>query len=166
MISRLFATVATVAVLAACQPTSPELTEEQKAALADSVSAMHIEMWQPWLAADLDRGMPYFLNSPDLGWGWNGAIRYGYDNIDAWFRPIMDGMASQELTVADRRVVVLARDVVCVMEHGTLAATDTAGVTSPASPFAMTTIWVRRDGEWKIHLGHESIRLSPASYSL
>ncbi len=47
MISRLFATVAAVAVLAACQPASTELTEEHKAALADSVSAMHIEMWQP-----------------------------------------------------------------------------------------------------------------------
>ncbi len=162
MISRLFATVAAVAVLAACQPTSPELTEEQKAALADSVSAMHAEMWQPWLAADLDRGMPYFLNSPDVVWGVNSEIRYGYDNIDALFRPIMDGLASQEFTVADRRVVVLARDVVCVIEHGTLAATDTAGVTLPASPFAMTTIWVRRDGEWKIHLGHESVQ-TPAS---
>jgi uncharacterized protein (TIGR02246 family) len=163
MISRLFATVAAVAVLAACQPTSPELTEEQKAALADSVSAMHTEMWQPWLAADLDRGMPYFLNSPDIGWAWNGEIRYGYDNIDAWFRPLMDGVASQEFTVADRRVVVLARDIVCVMEHGTVAVTDTAGVTLPASPFAMTTIWVRRDGEWKIHLGHESTQTPESS---
>ncbi|MEE9184611.1 MAG: SgcJ/EcaC family oxidoreductase [Acidimicrobiia bacterium] len=163
MISRLFATVAAVAVLAACQPTSPELTEEQKAALADSVSAMHAEMWQPWLAADLDRGMPYFLNSPDVVWGVNSEIRYGYDNIDALFRPIMDGLASQEFTVADRRVVVLARDVVCVIEHGTLAATDTAGVTLPASPFAMTTIWVRRDGEWKIHLGHESVQTPESS---
>ncbi len=163
MISRLFATVAAVAVLAACQPTSPELTEEQKAALADSVVAIHIESWQPWLAADLDRGMPYFLNSPDLGWGWNGEIRYGYANIDAWFRPLMDGLASQEFTVADRRVVVLARDVVCVMEHGTIAATDTAGVTLPASPFAMTAIWVRRDGEWKIHLGHESTQTPESS---
>ena len=140
----------------ACQPATTELTEEQKAALADSVSAMHAEMWQPWLAADLDQGMPYFLNSPDVGWGWDGEIRYGYDNIDAWFRPNMAGVASQELTVADRRTVVLAWDVVCVMEHGTIAATDTAGVTAPPMPFAMTTIWVRRDGEWKIRLGHES----------
>jgi len=140
----------------ACQPATTELTEEQKAALADSVSAMHAEMWQPWLAVDLDQGMSYFLNSPDVGWGWDGEIRYGHDNIEAWFRPIVDGLSSQEVTVADRRTVVLARDVVCVMEHGTMVPTDTAGVTLAPNPFAMTTIWVRRDGEWKIHLGHES----------
>ena len=151
-----FTTVALAFLAAACQPAAVELTEEQKAALADSVSAMHAESWQPWLAADLDQGMRYFLNSPDVGWGWNGEIRYGYDNIDAWFRPNMAGMASQELTVADRRAVVLARDVVCVMESGTIAVTDTAGVTLPPMPFAMTAIWIRRDGEWKIHLGHES----------
>jgi uncharacterized protein (TIGR02246 family) len=152
-----------LALLAACQPATSELTDQQKAALADSVSSLHAEMWQPWLAADIDQGMSYFLNSPDLGWAWDGEVRYGYDNIDAWFRPIMAGVTSQEFTVADRRTVVLARDVVCVMEHGTITATDTAGVTGPAMPFALTTIWVRQDGEWKVNLAHESTPAPPSN---
>jgi uncharacterized protein (TIGR02246 family) len=157
-VRRLTLSVLSLAFLAACQPATTELTEEQKAALADSAIAVNTEAWQPWLAADVDQRMQSLLNSPDVGWAWNGEIRFGHANIAAWFRPFLDGVASQEFTVTERRAVVLSRDVVCVMESGTIAATDTAGVTFPPSAFAFTAIWVRREGEWKIHLGHESSR--------
>ena len=154
---RLTLSVLSLAFLAtACQPATTELTDEHRAALADSVLAMQSESWEPWLVADVDAGMQSLLNSPDVGWGWNGDMRYGHDTIAEWFRRALEGVASQEFTSADRRAVVLAPDVVCVMESGTIAMTDTAGVTSPPTAFAFTAIWVRRDGEWKIHLGHES----------
>ncbi|NIN49579.1 MAG: hypothetical protein GTN62_05645 [Gemmatimonadales bacterium] len=53
--------------------------------------------------------------------------------------------------------MVLAPDVVCVTQLGTVSVTDTAGVTGPEIAFAYTAIWVRRNGEWKVLLGHESI---------
>jgi hypothetical protein len=83
-------------------------------------------------------------------------MRYGHDNLTASFRPMLDGVARADFAVADRRVDVLARDVVCVRESGTYTKIYTTGVTRPPRPFAMTTIWVRHETEWKILHGHES----------
>lgn len=148
--------VFTLTLLAGCQTATNELTDEQKAALTDSVTAVHEKMTQLWLAADFDSVMPYFLNAPEVGWAWAGGIRYGYDELSALFRPILDGIVSAEFTVADRRVDVLARDVACVREYGVYSTTYTTGETQPRDPFVMTTIWVRRNGEWKMLHFHES----------
>jgi hypothetical protein len=70
---------------------------------------------------------------------------------------MFEGVASQEMMFAETHAVVLAPDVVCVMAQGTFAFVDEAGVAGPESPFALTMVYVRRDGEWKVALGHESL---------
>jgi len=141
--------------VAACQPAPRDLTEAQETAIADSVTAVHNDMWRLWLAEDLDSVMTYFLNSPEVGWGFPGGMEYGYENLTDLFRSMLDGTASQDYTAAERRVDVLSRDAVCVRESGPYSVTTTAGETREFDNFAMTTIWVRRDGEWKIIHGHE-----------
>jgi hypothetical protein len=144
-------------VAAACQPATTELTDAEKAAIADEVNAINAEFWDVWRAADYEQGMLYYLNSPDLAFAMEGVVDYGYAEIDAKYRPWYANVASMTITVTDSRTTVLARDVVYIMETGTSSPTDTAGVTGPESPFALTHIWVLRDGEWKIHLGHQSL---------
>ena len=136
--------------MVACKPTVTELTDEQKAALTDTVSAVHEEMMQRWLATDFDSVMPYFLNSPEVGWAWSGGVRHGYADLGALFRPIFDSFESAEFAVGDRRVDVLAREAACVREYGAYTTTYTKGMTRKRDPFVMTTIWVRRNGESKI----------------
>ena len=140
----------------ACQPATMELTEEEKAEIADEVNALHAEFWDAWRATDFDRGMSYFYDSPDLAFAENGVLNYGYADMDAKYRPMFTSVASQEITMTDSRTTVLAPDVVCIMEAGTYTVTDTAGVTGPEQSFAYTWIWIRRDGEWKVHIGHQS----------
>ena len=41
-------------VLAACRPTTTELTEKQEAAIADTVRAVNAEFWSAMEAADFD----------------------------------------------------------------------------------------------------------------
>jgi len=144
-----------VLLVVACRPAPMELTEAQEAAIADSVTAVHNDMWRHWLAEDLDSVMPYFLNSSEVGWGFPGGMEYGYENLTALFRSMLDGTASQDYTAAERRVDVLSRDAVCVRESGPYSVTTTAGETIELADFAMTTIWVRRNGEWKIIHGNE-----------
>jgi hypothetical protein len=139
------------------------LTDEQKTALTDTVSAVHEEMMQRWLATDFDSVMPYFLNSPEVGWAWSGGVRYGYDDIAALFRPILDSFESANFAVGDRRVDVLARDAACVREYGAYSTTYTTGMTRLRDPFVMTTIWVRRSGEWKVLHIHEASTESGSS---
>jgi uncharacterized protein (TIGR02246 family) len=159
---RLALAVLALAFLAACQPATTELTEEQKTEIADSVAAMHNDMWQTWSTRDLDSIMPYFVNSPDAGWGFPGGMYYGYENLTAYARSLLDGVASADFAATERRVDVLSRDVVCVREYGTYSWTTTAGVTQQFDDY-MTTIWVRRDGEWKVLHYHESYSMPESS---
>ncbi len=141
----------------ACQPATTELTEEQKAEIAAEVNAINAEFWDVWRAADFDRAMSYYHNSPDLAFAMEAVVDYGYAEIDAKYRPGFASVASQTLTVTHSRTTVLAPDVVCIMETARMSQTDTAGVTGPETDVALTNIWMLRDGEWKIHISHESL---------
>ncbi|NIM49711.1 MAG: SgcJ/EcaC family oxidoreductase [Gemmatimonadales bacterium] len=158
MYRRLFATVTVVAVVAAaCQPATTELTEDQKAEIAGTVSAIHAEHRNAWRDADIDRGMSYFHDDPDVQFALEGAVMHGSGTIRDALEPIFEGVASQEITIAESQTVVLAPGVVCVMDQGTFAYVDTAGVTGPETAFAFTAVYVRRGGEWKVLLAHESL---------
>jgi hypothetical protein len=61
------------------------------------------------------------------------------------------------MTIAETHTVVLARDAVSIMAQGTFAFVDEAGEVGPESPFALTLVYLLRDGEWKVALGHESV---------
>jgi ketosteroid isomerase-like protein len=140
----------------ACQPAITELTEEQKAEIAAEVSAINAVYWDAWRAADFDRGMSYFHNSPETVWGYAGNLDMGWDAIYAAYSPLFGAIASQAVTITESRTTVVARDVVCINEVGSTVPTDTAGVAGPEMNFALLTVWVRRGGEWKVLFGHES----------
>jgi ketosteroid isomerase-like protein len=143
-----------------CQPATNELTEERKAEVIAEVGALNLEYWDAWRAADWDRGMAYYVNSPDFVWAAGGAVTYGYDALEA-LRPQFESVASQAFRFRTNRVTVMAPNAATVTATGTWAQTDTAGVTGPARPFAWTSIWVWRDGEWKIHVVHMSYPAPP-----
>ena len=152
---RLTLSVLSVAFLAACQPATTELTEEQKAEIAEEVNAIHGEFWDAWRAADYDRGVSYF-DSANLVFAYEGTV-FGFATFDEMWRPEFANIASQSITIGDSRTTVLAPDVVCIMDAATYTMTDTLGVTSPEGGFAFTGVWVHRGGEWKLHLVHESM---------
>ena len=52
-------------VLAACQPATTELTDQQKAEIAAEVELRHDQYWDAWRVVDRDRGMSFFRNSPE-----------------------------------------------------------------------------------------------------
>ncbi len=149
-------------ICAACQPATMELTDTEKATIADEVNAINAEFWEAWRDADFHRGMSHYYDSPDLAFAMQGIVDYCYAPVDAKYRPGMATVVSQAITLTDSRTTVLAADVVCIMDGGTYTATDAHGVTGPEMGFAVTNIWVRRDGEWRIHVGHESFALPEA----
>jgi len=155
---RLALAVPALAFLAACQPAPTDLTEEQKAEIAAEVNAINIEFFDAWRQADFDRGMSYYYDSPEFAFAYEGEVHYGYAEVEARFRPGMANVASQDITMTSSETMVLAPDVVCTMEAGTYSTTDTDGVTGPDGEFAVTSVWVRSNGEWKIHIGHESFQ--------
>jgi hypothetical protein len=142
-------------VAVACRPGTMELTDGRKAEIAAAVNTANVEYWDAWRAADWDRGMSYYHDSPDFVWAAGGTVYYGLNALkDA--QPRFENVASQTFTFRDSRTVVMAPDAASVTALGTWAQTDTAGVTGPSREFAWTALWMRRDGEWKMHLVHMS----------
>ncbi len=150
----------TLVIVAACRPAATELTEERKAEIVAAVEAVNAEFWDAWRAADWDRGMTYYLDSPDFVWAAGGAVFYGLDMLEQ-YRSGFDNVASQTFTFRDSRVIVLEPDAASVVARGTWAQTDTTGVTGPARDFAWTSVWVLRDGTWKIQVVHMSYPVPP-----
>ncbi len=148
-------TAAAACLLAACQPATTELTDEQRAAIADTVNAANAEAWDAWREVDLDRALSYIHDSPDVGFAMEGQVYSGYAEVDSFWRGGFASADRIDITISDLRTMVLTADVVCLVQRGVFSVTDSAG-TSPETAFALTTTWVRRDGEWKVLLGHES----------
>jgi hypothetical protein len=155
----IIAAVVAGATLAACQPavTPAELTDEQRAAIVEEVTSLNQEWLRSLEQADFDRSMTLIWDIPGAAWGFAGEIDFGYDAIDAAWRPSVEEIESQEFTVQDLRVEALAPNVVCLNQIVTGITTDTSGVTGPALTFAVTSVWVRRGREWKMQFGHESV---------
>ena len=145
-----------VTVLAACQPASIELTDYQKGEIAAEVELINGQFWEAWRAVDVERGMSYYLNSPDFTVALDGQLVHGYAEFDNLARSLFANIASQSITVRESQTTVMAPDVVCVIERLAYTQTDNAGATGPEYTAAFTSMWVRRDAEWKVHHFHNS----------
>ena len=143
-------------IVAACQPTSIELTDYQKSEIAAEVQLLHDQFWDAWREASVDRGLSYYLNSPEFTAALEGQLIHGYAAFEDFARSAFANVASQSITIDDSQTTVMAHDVVCVIEHLTYAQTDGAGVTGPEYTAAITLAWVLRDGEWKVYHFHNS----------
>ena len=143
-------------VLAACQPATTELTDYQKAEIAAEVELLEGQFWDVWRRMDVEAGMSYYYNSPELSFAWDGQVLVGWTSGYDASEANSAIFVSQTINFTDSWTTVLAPDVVLVTQHGTRAWTDPDGVTSPELTFAWTSVWVRRDGEWKVHGAHAS----------
>jgi len=138
------------------QPATTELTEEQKAAIVDEVSAISAENLSAWRDADISIGMSYYHDSPDFTFALEGQLTHGFAAFGDLVDSVFANVASQTITLSEVQFTVLAPDVVYERAQGTFSPTDTTGVTGPESQYALTALWSRRNGEWKILFGHES----------
>ncbi|MFC1639976.1 lipoprotein [Gemmatimonadota bacterium] len=145
-------------VLAACQPATVELTEEQKAEIAAEVSALQAEWDTVYVAHLYDRARSIWTNSPETGWAASGNARWGADMAGTGdrFRAFWNTIDSAEFTRNETRTFVLAPNVAYVMQRLAVILTDTAGVVYPEGTGAYTYVWTKQDGEWRIQFGHSS----------
>lgn len=140
-------------VLAACQPATTELTDEQEAEIAAEVNAIRADFWDAWKVND-GGGMSYYNNSPNLAFGVEGQLVHGWDTYNDAVEA--STWTTQEIAINDSKTIVLAPNVVYVMDQGTYIESFESGETGPETAFAYTAIWLRQDGEWKVHFGHVS----------
>jgi len=149
--------------VAACQTGTTELTEEQKASIAAEVNAVHAEFWNAWREAEVDEVMAYYLDSPSFGFSHVGEMIRSFSEFEELVQSAFAIVESQTITITDTHTTVLSPNVVCVMDRGVYAFTDTAGVTGPEAGFASTIIWILHNAEWKVQHAHTSEDAAEAS---
>ena len=143
-------------IAATSWPVTAQLTEAEKTAIRDEVSALQAEFWNAWREGDFERAVSHYWDSPDLTISIDGTVEHGYAEIVAKARPGYAYVASMDITITGSETMALATDVACTMVSGKSTATLKDGATVPMPDFAFTAIWMRGDGGWKIHVMHES----------
>jgi len=73
-------------------------------------------------------------------------------------RPVAVGVVLEVSGLDAAPVVRLAPDVAYTIRAVTGVATDTAGNTRPEIRSVETIAWLKRNGEWKVMTGHESLQ--------
>jgi len=141
-------------VLVACQPAAVELTEEQTAAIADTVRQQADAFFDAFRVLDSDRAMAPF--GSDLVWAENAVLGADRDSMVTAWRGIFAAM--RQVTSGDWgevHIKVLGPD--AAVFSGTF---DWAGVDTTGAPVGAagvwTTVWVRTAEGWKVTHGHES----------
>jgi ketosteroid isomerase-like protein len=150
-------------VLAACQPTTTELTEEQKAEIADTVRQVYADFLSAGDPVDFERMMTfahpdveqYYVGEPAQ---WVNLLTVYPDNdrVREVWEPIMAGRRSQETVINDEYVAVLAENMAVHVVEGTYAITDTLGNTTEPNRLTASTVWIREGEEWKMIHMHQS----------
>jgi len=151
----------TVTVLASCQPATTELTVQQKGEMAAEVELVLDSFWDAWRAADVDRGMSYYLNSPEMIWASGDQVVRGWTAVNDIAQAA--DIASQAIILTESHTTVVALGVVHVMQRGSYSVTTLDGTTGPAFPCTVSSVWVRSDGEWKAQFVHVAQTLPEAA---
>ena len=142
---------------AACQPAAMELTDEERATIAAEVDSLTTAWWAAWEAVDVERGLTFFHDGSGMAWAVDGfPTVYSIAEARETWTPMLAGLQRQDLEFTNARTVVLAPDVVWTLREMRYSAIDTAGAVVASGESIETAVWVKRDGEWKLMLGHDS----------
>ena len=154
---RIVFAVFAVTVFISCQPADTEMTVNQKAEIAAEVELLHGQFWDAWRETSIERGMSYYLNSPDITFVSREGTTVGFDALhDAAHSGFAD-LASQVITITESRTTVLAANVVSMVVGERYTQTNREGVTGPEGNNIYTFIWVHRNGEWKVQSAHATV---------
>ena len=83
------------------------------------------------------------------------ALQVGPDLADT-LRLAFAGMKSQKVEVEHSEVHPMGPDFAVSMIQGRTSWVDTTGVEHPFAPLALTIVWAREGGGWKMKLSHQS----------
>ena len=149
----LFFAIPAAIMLTACQPATTELTEEQKAAIEDTIQQLNTELTVAMNARDFDSWL--LSLSDDIRWG----FPYGYSShadIEGTLRSMLDAATDTEwgLDWDETFVRVLGPDAAVLWGTYTLRGSDGAQIHA-------TQVYARVDGEWKIVHGHSTVAAPP-----
>jgi len=88
-----------------------------------------------------------------------GAFYPTFDALADALLPSVRLLANQQITIGEKRITVLADDIVLLTAHGRYVATTKPGPVI-AGDFAWTFVYARIEGRWKVVHSHQSTPVS------
>lgn len=134
----------------ACQPTTNELTDADRARIEDALRAAYAEAAAAVNELDVERFLSFFAPSEDFAFAELGKIERSWSAFGDTTRAHWAALASvDEFAWGELRIQVLAKDAAVVTTSFAFSATDTAGNQFASAP-TWTAVWLERDGLWKM----------------
>ncbi len=139
--------VFTVCIFAACQPATTELTEGQKAEIAETVMQANADYWAAWARMeDVDEYTAYYSDK----YGHFPLVRF--ESLEAHRSGVIElwgGLRPWEIQQMEMGVRVLSHDEAFLAGSAVSLLTDTTGATEVwEQDYAY--VWVREDAGWKL----------------
>jgi uncharacterized protein (TIGR02246 family) len=159
---RLVLSVLSLAFLAACQPATTELTEEQKAAIVDEITRLCDESLNSIRQLDQAGWLAYFRDSEDVTYAEGGEVFRGRSALAEHLRTVWAPFAGFEGDWGELNIQVLAPTVAVVTSRFDFTGVDTAGNETQFYG-TWTGVWVEQDGEWKMVNAAETFPAAEAS---
>lgn len=175
MCKRLFVLFCLVILIVACQPTekaeTAEMTGEQRQAIAAEIRQINQEFFDLNMLMDeekYNKGLTFWADSDDPAWMGNPAIFVNRTSIittneafDEFWRPLIGTRGITNFTMGTDCVAVLSPDLAIHVYDAKYSITNLEGETGPEYPMTATSVFVKKDGEWKILHHHQSWSETP-----
>lgn len=145
-----------ISVAAACQLATTELTDAQKADIAEAVKQAARDYRESfWARENMDEFMSY--NSD-----WAGSPFSEFDSLDelrSSGSSTLEAWDTETLEWGDMDVIVLGPDAAAVKGSYYIVA-DSAGITRVRQDYDWADVWVRQAGQWKVLVVRYAVRRS------
>ena len=162
---RSIAAAIAMAVMAACQSSS-DLTEEQIAAITDSIDGLQALAWEAVERVDVDAYLALWHDERETTTVIDGSALTSVSTYEMFLNAsgifnypatpetallvFWPSVRTNDVTIGDSRTTVLSPDVAHVVQTGRFVWTDTAGKVWPPRSFVQSTVWVNRHDVWRI----------------
>ena len=167
MTKRLYFLMGLIILGLACQQSGPiELTDAKRQEISAQIRQTNQEMFDQFKESkqeNFDKWMTFYVESNEASWMDNPAIfvnRLGIlktkESIDESWRPVVDRRGSSVMMIDEDYIAVLSMDHAVHVYKGNWSVTNKDGEITGEGPYTATTVWVRKNGEWKILHYHQS----------
>jgi uncharacterized protein (TIGR02246 family) len=149
----LFVVCALVVSLAACQPASRELTQDEQIPIIDTLLQFQRDLFVAAEAIDPERVLTFFAEDASVSVDGTAMSPAAFQEF---LRLAYAGLGSHEITWHPAEVSVLTRDIAIMTVGGLATTVSVEGDTTVYQPVTWTEVFVRREGQWKLRQAHQS----------
>ena len=144
-----------VFLTAACLPATTELTEQHKAAIADSVRQLSMDYVASISSLSADSVMAFHIDNDEFAWSIDAQLSLEFEEVKVDAAAKYAALAAARVSLDTMRVAVLGRDAAVLSGAGTVSVTDPAGQ-EMRMVIAVTFVAARRENRWVLLQGHSS----------